>query len=294
MVKDLYQMPFPERKTEADIFHINIVGIPCVAHLPHIHDYFQIYYVINSHLVHHVENEESCPLSRGDMFIIPPGKMHYVEMQPDSTFYCFSFCLSFLEKDPGHNNLAIEFLHRLQNDSSERIRPKLTIDSEDIFYMETIMAHILKEFTSKRFGYEETIREYTFLLVSMFARSYFEESGGSLPVAVENSKQYVLSCIEYIETNYTEDITLEEICKRSAMSKGSFCSLFMQLTGYSFNTYLNMCRIKKATEYIKKGYNVTGIYGLCGYNNFSTFHRNFKKILGVTPQEYKKAQKTAL
>lgn len=288
---DIYNMPFPERKSDADIFHINIVKNPCVAHIPHTHDYFQIYYVINSRLLHHVEGEEPCPLSRGDMFIIPPKKMHYVQLQPDTEFYCFSFCLDFVEGKTGNNNLAVQFLHRLQSDNGERILPKLTMDSDDIFYMQTIMAHILKEFTSKRYGYEETIREYTLLLVSMFARSYFEDRGDNLPIAVENSKQYVLNCIEYIENNFAEDITLDAICKRSAMSRGSFCSLFSQLTGYSFNTYLNMCRIKKATEYIKSGYNVTGIYGLCGYNNFSSFHRNFKKIIGVTPQEYKKAQK---
>ena len=45
------------------------------------------------------------------------------------------------------------------------------------------------------------------------------------------------------------------------------------------------------TELIKKGYKITAIYGLCGYNDFSTFYRNFKKIMGVSPDIYKKSQK---
>ena len=109
----------------------------------------------------------------------------------------------------------------------------------------------------------------------MFARNYFEEEHNALPATIENNKQYVLRCVEYIKQNYTEDITLEEVCKRSAMSKSNFCNLFSELTGYSFNTYLNMCRIEKSKEYIKSDYNISVIYGLCGYNNFSTFHRNF-------------------
>lgn len=285
----IYNMPFPEKKSADDIFHINIVKMPCVAYLPHTHDYFQIYYVINSSLVHHVDGDCST-LSRGDMFIVPSSKMHYVDMQDDSAFYCLSFFLDFVETSTAPSNLAVQFLHKLQSEAGGKIKPKLTVDSDDIFYIETIMAHILKEFTTKRFGYEETIRNYTLLLISMFARSYFEESGSTAPMIVENNKQYVLRCIEYIENNYTEDITLEEICKRSAMSKGNFCSLFSKLTGHSFNTYLNMCRIKKAKEYIEKGYNITVIYGLCGYSTFSTFHRNFKKIMGITPQEYKNIQ----
>ena len=287
----IYNMPFPEKKTADDIFHINIVKLPCVANLPHTHDYFQIYYVINSSLVHHVDDESS-PLSRGDMFIVPPKKMHYVDLQEDSAFYCLSFYLDFLEKNTIQSDLAIEFLHKLQSANAEKIKPKLTVDSDDIFYIETIMAHTLKEFTAKRFGYEETIRNYIMLLVSLFARSYFEQKWNHQPVVVENNKEYVLRCIEYIENNYTDDITLEEICKRSAMSKGNFCSLFSQFTGYSFNTYLTMCRINKAKEYIRQGYNITVIYGLCGYSTFSTFHRNFKKIMGITPQEYKKIEQS--
>lgn len=282
---EIVNMPFPEKKYEADMFHINIIGLPCIANVPHTHNYFQIYYVINSRFEHYVEGDCST-IARGDMFIVPPGKMHYVELQPDSRAYCFSFYLDFVEKGTIHSNLALQFLHKLQSEPG--IRPKLTMDAEDIFYTETVMAHILKEFTAKRFGYKETILQYTLLLLTIFARSYLEENGERLPTEVENSKQQVLHCIEYIENNFTEDITLSSVCRRSAMSKSSFCALFSQLTGSSFHTYLNMCRIKKATEYIKSGYGVTGIYGLCGYNHYSAFYRNFKKIMGITPQVYKK------
>ncbi len=283
---EIMSMPFPEKIKQDDIFHINIVGIPCIAHIPHDHDYFQIYYVINSQLVHHVESESSI-LSHGDMFIVPPGKTHYVELQSDTRFYCLSFYPDFLDIGTSKNSLALQFLNKLQSDTATKIKPKLSIEAEDIFYIETIMAHILKEFTGKRFGYEETLSAYTTLLVTMFARVYFEETVKYNSPTIENNKQYVLNCIKYIENNFASDITLEAISKRSAMSKSSFCSLFYQLTGYSFNHYLNRCRIKKATEYIKWGYKITGIYGLCGYNTFSSFHRNFKNIMGVTPQEYK-------
>lgn len=288
---EIANMTFPGNEFQEYSFHINIVKNPCVAHIPHTHEnYFQIYYVIKSSLVHHVEGGFS-PLSRGDMFIIPPSRMHFVELQDNTEFYCLSFYLSFLEERVAQDDLAIQFLKKLESDQENQIKPKLTVEPKDFYYIETIMEHILKEFDSKRFGYKDISRMYTLLLVSMFARSYFIEANQSLPVRIESNKQYVLRCIEYIKTNFTEQISLEDICKRSTMSKGSFCSLFLQLTGYSFNTYLNMCRINKAKEYIKNGYNISAIYGFCGYNTFSTFHRNFKKIMGITPQEYKNIQR---
>ena len=83
-----------------------------------------------------------------------------------------------------------------------------------------------------------------------------------------------------------EDITLEEITKHSAMSKTRFCSLFAEITGTSFKNYLNMFRIKKAGELILTGEKLSAVSALCGYNDFSTFYRNFKKYMSVSPAEY--------
>jgi YesN/AraC family two-component response regulator len=176
----------------------------------------------------------------------------------------------------------------MENDDAHKIRPKVSIDSENIFYVESIMEHILREFCERPQGYDETVRAYGVILVTMLARSYLDTVKHPQPDFFENNKQYVLHCIEYIKNSFSDNLSLEEISKRSTMSKGSFCALFKKLTGRSFNSFLNLCRIQKATEYISEGYKLTAISSLCGYNDFSTFYRNFKKIMGVPPNEYKK------
>lgn len=218
------------------------------------------------------------------MCIIPPGVMHYISTEANTVFYSFSFMPDFLNQSPSGNTLVSIFLRNLLTDKN--ILPKVSVNAEDIFYIESVMERMLNEFCDKNFGFVEIIHSYAVLLVSVLARNYFEKN--TLPEYFNNSKQFVLHCVEYIENNFTDRITLDEICKRSAMSKNSFCELFCKLTGHSFNSYLNICRIKKATEYIKDGYKITAIYGLCGYTDFSTFYRNFKKIMGVTPKEFKK------
>ncbi len=190
----------------------------------------------------------------------------------------------FLSEANPMGNLVSLFLRNLLTDKD--VLPKVSIDSKDIFYIESMIERMLNEFSSKSFGFREIIHSYAVLLVAVLARNYFEKN--TLPEYFDNSKQFVLHCIEYIENNFTDRITLDEISKRSAMSKNSFCALFHKLTGHSFNSYLNICRIKKATEYIKDGYKITAIYGLCGYSDFSTFYRNFKKIMGISPKEFKK------
>ena len=264
-------------------FHIQKVEKAYEAKKPHTHEYFQIYYIAKGSLMHFIGSKSS-KLYQSDMFIIPPGVIHYISPEPNTVFYSFSFMPDFLEKKSPASKLTSVFLRNLLTDKD--ILPRVSIGSENIFYIESIMERMLNEFNCKDFGFSEIIHSYTVLLVAVLARNYFEKN--TLPEYFDNNKQFILHCIEYIENNFTERITLDEISKLSAMSKNNFCELFCKLTGHSFNNYLNICRIKKATEYIKDGYKITAIYGLCGYTDFSTFYRNFKKIMGVSPNEFKK------
>lgn len=263
-------------------FHIQKVEEAYEAKKPHTHEYFQIYYIAKGGLCHFIGNRVS-RLRQGDMFIIPPGAVHYITPEPNTIFYSFSFMPDFLGEAKQTGKLVSLFLRDLL--TRKDILPKVSIASEDIFYMETIMERMLVEFECKEFGFQEIIHSYAVLLIAVLARNYFEKN--TLPEYYDNNKQFVLHCIEYIENHFTEQITLDDISKRSTMSKSSFCKLFHKLTGHSFNSYLNLCRIKKSTEYIKNGYKITAIYGLCGYTDFSTFHRNFKKIMGISPMEFK-------
>lgn len=274
-------------KNSHDKFHIHKLESTYEAKKPHTHEYFQIYYISGGSLIHYIDNESS-RLAHGDMFIIPPGVVHHIKPESDTVFYSFSFMPDFLDETNRNTRLATNFLRSLVTEKNRSIRPKLTGDSNELLYIESIMEHILREFNEKPMGYSETIHAYTVLLLTILARKYFEKSKDDLSGHFENNRQFVLYCVEYIKNNFAEEISLEEISKRSTMSKSSFCELFSKITGHSFNTYLNICRIKKSAELIKKGYKITAIYGLCGYNDFSTFYRNFKKIMGMSPQNYKK------
>lgn len=272
-------------KNSAESFHIQKVERVTEAQKPHRHEYFQIYFISKGSLEHYVENE-SAHLNKGDMFIIPPGVIHHIIPMPNTVFYSFSFMEDMFSLSG--NKLARNFLRSMNSGDNIHIKPKISVSSEEILYVESIMSHILREFTQKNLAYYDTVQAYAQLLVTMLAREYFLKSEENLSDLFEDNKQFVLHCVEYIENNFSDKISLDEISRESAMSRSSFCSLFFKITGHSFKNYLNICRIRASCEYIKKGYKITAIYGLCGYNDFSTFNRNFNKITGMSPSEYKR------
>ncbi len=96
--------------------------------------------------------------------------------------------------------------------------------------------------------------------------------------------------IEYVKNHFDEEITLSDIAKRAAMSKTTFCAIFSSITGMPFKDYLNRYRIEKATELISKGERISVAASLCGYGDFSTFYRNFRKYMHVSPSEHAKSK----
>lgn len=276
-------------KNAAEGMHIHRVEDPTEASKPHMHIYCQIYYIKKGSLTHYVGNSSS-HLSRGDMFIVPPGTMHYISCDPKTVFYSFSFMTDIFGLPNEGNRLALHFLRNLETQDSETVRPRITVPSEEIFYVETLMERLLKEFSQKPVGYGEVMRSIAILLITFFARTYLQKHPHATP-DFEDNRQSILHCIQYIDNNFSDDISLDEIARISAMSKSCFCKLFTEITGQSFHHYVNSRRIRQATEYIRKGYKITAIYGLCGYNDFSTFYRNFKKIMGISPKEYSSLQK---
>lgn len=274
-------------KNSTENFHIQKLDRVTEAQKPHTHEYFQIYYISRGSLTHFVENG-SAHLGQGDMFILPPGVTHSISPSPNTVFYSLSFTEDLLSEENANNKLTKNFLRYLTSNKVEDIKPKITVNPDEIFFIESLMAHILKEFNEKPFAYQNTVQSSTLLLITILAREYFSKTVNSISDHFEDNKQFILHCVEYIENNFADKITLDEISKKSAISKSNFCTLFQKVTGHSFNSYLNLCRIKASTAYIKKGYKMTAIYGLCGYNDFSTFNRNFNKIMGMSPREYKK------
>ncbi len=270
-------------KNATDGFLIQKLDNSIEAKKLHTHEYFQIYYVKKGMVTHYLEDAES-HLVAGDMFIIPPGVKHRINLDLGTLFYAFSFMPGSLGEPNTTNGFVLDFLHKLE--SATYVRAKVSLPADDVLKTEDIMDSIYEEFESKRLACADVIRAYAIILLTTFARVYYnkEESISY----IEDTRQFVLYCVEYIENNYFQNINLDSMVKLSAMSKAKFCSVFSKITGYTFNKYLNICRIRKATEYIKKGYKVTAIYGLCGYNDFSTFYRNFKNIMGVPPKQFEK------
>ncbi len=93
----------------------------------------------------------------------------------------------------------------------------------------------------------------------------------------------------YTLSNYKREITIKEIASISNFSITSFCRYFKLMTKKTYYDFLTEIRISHACRMlIEDNLTVESVFVECGFNNASNFYRHFKKIIGITPVEYKK------
>ena len=93
--------------------------------------------------------------------------------------------------------------------------------------------------------------------------------------------------LQYVDINYSEQITLDTISSHVGFSKYHFIRLFKEYTGMTFYEYLTNKRIQHAKELLKSNMGITEIAFSCGFNNQTSFCRTFKKVVGFPPTEYR-------
>jgi YesN/AraC family two-component response regulator len=95
--------------------------------------------------------------------------------------------------------------------------------------------------------------------------------------------------MNFVMTNYSEEIKISTIAKLINLTEASFCRYFKSKTHKTFSQFLNEVRILNACKLlVDSNMTITQICYNAGYNNISHFNRQFKLITGLTAKEYSK------
>lgn len=93
---------------------------------------------------------------------------------------------------------------------------------------------------------------------------------------------------EYVQKNFTEKITLEDVSSVASMTSISFNRFIKKRTGKTFVNYINDIRIGYAARWlVEKDMSISEIAFKSGFNNIANFNRSFKAIKNRTPSQYR-------
>jgi len=105
-------------------------------------------------------------------------------------------------------------------------------------------------------------------------------------------REQVIRSKHFIDSHFSENISLDEIARDAALSKFHFIRLFKKYYGQTPYQYLTGLRIAKAKELLQTGLSVSETCYRLGFSSLSSFTGFFKKIIGLTPHGFRQKKAT--
>ena len=120
----------------------------------------------------------------------------------------------------------------------------------------------------------QALRRYTALVFSLVDTRY---------------EVVIQKAISYMQLNCERNLTLGEVAGYVGYSHSHFSKVFKEELGCSFRSQLNQLRVEKSKLLLLAGNApMSEIYAACGFEDQSYFCKVFKRLVGVTPDRYRR------
>ena len=151
-----------------------------------------------------------------------------------------------------------------------------------------IFKQIILEMQRKRVNYKDLIGSLFKHILIMINRYIIE--GNEIESQMINE---IEKSVHYFNNNFSSQISVEDYAKKNHMSVNWFIHCFKAVMKITPMQYILSLRISNAKSYLESTEKtVAEISSVVGYNNSLYFSRIFKKNTGMSPSEYRKANRT--
>lgn len=100
----------------------------------------------------------------------------------------------------------------------------------------------------------------------------------------------IAPALSYVKEHYNEDIKIRDLADVCGISEPHFRRIFRECMNMAPNDYINVIRIQESSKLLLKSFaTMEEIAYQVGYGDVSSFTRNFKKIFGMTPYQWKRS-----
>lgn len=221
---------------------------------PHIRDFYLIHYVVSG------RGEFESPrghytVSGGQIFLIRPGEV---------TYYRAS------DTDPWHY-IWIGFSGRLASRFNE-LSDVCTL-SDSLLFNNMIEC--------ERFGAMST--EYLTAQLYILMSVLFRDDNTCVSQHRNSMSKYAHQAADYIENNYMQSISVENISHDMGLSRRYLTILFKREYGVTTKDYITSVKMRHAREFLREGHSVGQTASMTGYSDYFNFTRMYKRYYGISP-----------
>ncbi len=249
----------------------------------HLHDAYEIYYLISGDVNYFVENK-IYDIKQGDIVITNKYEIHKPSFNSDKTYE--RIYIQFGNTIPDRYSTADFDLLHCFNSRHKGDKNKINLNAEQKIEFNELMAKL--ELTGNNKNPSDTILRNTYFvqLLVLLNKAFSEEKERCGQHVGISTRLY--SVLDYINENLQGDLSLEVFEQKFFINKYYFSRLFKKNTGLNLQQYIMFKRLARAKELLANGASVTEACYSSGFNDYSNFYRLFKRVIGINPGEYKK------
>lgn len=254
--------------TELNIEAYNFKGV--MQKFPnHFHDYYVIGFVERGKRNLSCKNKQFI-VETGDLILFNPGDIHTCEQIDDQAldYRCINIQEDVMKK------ITFEITGKEYLPNFNEV---ILFHNEIVASLRELHLMIMEE--EKNFKKEELF----LFIIEQLIREY------SNIISEENIKEVnneIKTVCDYLENNYMENITLNQLSNLTGLSKYYLLHSFTKQKGISPYNYLQAIRISKAKKLLEEGVSPIEVAFKTGFTDQSHFTNFFKKLIGLTPKQY--------
>ena len=237
----------------------------------HTHPFTELFFVLNGEGKFLFRNDVHS-IKTGDLILIPPYLEHTEQSIPGMPLEYYVI---------GIDGIAFQ----TEEDSSSTAQIFCNFDNRTL--IADLFAQIYYEVKAKKYGSDMICQHLLEILILRIVRSRHVVP---VPIGSVRMTKECAQIKEYLDTNYSEHITLETLTGLTHMNKYYMAHSFTKFTGLSPIQYLNQRRLETACQLLRDtDFSVSDISSQTGFSSQSYFTQIFRKYYGITPIKYRQS-----
>lgn len=249
----------------------------------HCHDFYEIYLYIQGARHFGVDNSVYT-MEPNQLVIIPPFRMHGFLREGSVPCYerGYLYCSSEFLNRIGCGLIDLSVLLSDQSDGPDCLIYSLAQEKAE--ECRELLCRLMSN-SCARTPYDR-FTDLTYILP--FFRIILETMRNISPrMSAPAGSSGMHDVLVYVNEHFTEPLTLETLSAQCGLSVSTLSHEFMRYTHHSVYNYILYRRIMLAKQKLFEPISLSDVSLLCGFGDYSNFLRAFKKIVGISPKEYR-------